>query len=110
MQIGPEGVLVVNPGAEALADAVLAEIARLAPGQRVRVIVATDDDPAHIGGNAKLASGPTPRAQRPAVIAHENASLRIRIATISLKRASRLGATRTCDRSSSTGRPGTAWT
>ncbi len=87
VQIGPEGVLVVNPGAEAVADAVLAEIGRLAPGQRVRVIVATDDDAAHIGGNAKLASGPTPRAQRPAVIAHENASLRIATAGLSDRHA-----------------------
>jgi cyclase len=87
VQIGPEGVLVVNPGAEAVADAVLAEIGRIAPGQRVRVIVATDDDPAHIGGNAKLAAGPTPRAQRPAVIAHENASLRIATAGLSDRHA-----------------------
>jgi hypothetical protein len=87
VQIGAEGVLVVNPGTEALADAVLAEVDRIAPGQRVRVIVATDDDVAHIGGNAKLASGPTPRAQRPAVIAHENASLRIARAGLSDRHA-----------------------
>jgi glyoxylase-like metal-dependent hydrolase (beta-lactamase superfamily II) len=77
VQVGDEGVLVVNPGPEALADAVLAQINEIAPDKRVRVIVLTDDDPAHIGGTAKLASGPTPRAQRAAVIAHENASLRI---------------------------------
>jgi hypothetical protein len=41
------------------------------------VIVMTDDDALHVGGTAKLAAGPTPRAQRAAVIAHENASLRI---------------------------------
>jgi glyoxylase-like metal-dependent hydrolase (beta-lactamase superfamily II) len=56
---------------------VLAEIAKLAPDKRIRVIVDTDDAVAHIGGNAKLATGPTPMAQRAAVIAHENASLRI---------------------------------
>ncbi len=87
VQVGPEGVLVVNPGPEALADAVLAEIGRIAPGQRVRVIVATDDDAAHIGGNAKLSSGPTPRAQRATVIAHENASLRIASAGLSDRHA-----------------------
>jgi glyoxylase-like metal-dependent hydrolase (beta-lactamase superfamily II) len=70
-------VLVVDPGPEDLADAVLAEIGRIAPDKRIRIIVDTDDDAAHIGGNAKLASGPTPTAQRAAVIAHENASLRI---------------------------------
>jgi cyclase len=77
VQIGPEGVLVVNPGPEELAAAVLAEIRRLAPESRIRLIVNTDDDPGHIGGNAALAAGPTPRAQRAAVIAHENAALRI---------------------------------
>jgi glyoxylase-like metal-dependent hydrolase (beta-lactamase superfamily II) len=83
VQVGPEGVLVVNTGSEAVADAVLAEIARIAPDQRIRVIVDTDDLAAHIGGNAKLATGPTPRAQRAAVIAHENASLRIATAGLS---------------------------
>ena len=61
----------------------LAEIGRIAPDKRIRVIVDTDDDAAHIGGNAKLATGPTPTAQRAAVIAHENASLRIATAGLS---------------------------
>jgi len=77
VQVGDEGVLIVNPGPEALAEDVLAKIHELAPDKRVRVIVMTDDDALHIGGTAKLAAGPTPRAQRAAVIAHENASLRI---------------------------------
>jgi cyclase len=77
VQIGPEGVLVVNPGPEELAAAVLAEIRKLAPESRIRLIVNTDDDAAHIGGNAALGAGPTPRAQRAAVITHENAALRI---------------------------------
>jgi cyclase len=83
VQIGAEGVLVVNPGPEELADAVLAEIAKLAPGKRIRIIVDTDDGLAHVGGNAKLATGPTPAAQRAAVIAHENASLRMATAELS---------------------------
>jgi glyoxylase-like metal-dependent hydrolase (beta-lactamase superfamily II) len=73
----------VNPGPEALADAVLAEIHELAPDKRIRVIVMTDDDALHIGATGKLASGSTPRAQRAAVIAHENASLRIASAGLS---------------------------
>jgi cyclase len=77
VQIGPEGVLVVNPGSAALATAVLAEIRKLAGDRRVRVIIATNDDAAHVGGNAALAAGPTPRAQRAAIIAHENAALRM---------------------------------
>jgi glyoxylase-like metal-dependent hydrolase (beta-lactamase superfamily II) len=83
VQVGEEGVLVVNPGPEELADAVLAEINEIAPDKRIRVIVMTDDEAAHIGGTAKLAAGPTPQAQRAAVIAHENASLRIAAAGLS---------------------------
>jgi glyoxylase-like metal-dependent hydrolase (beta-lactamase superfamily II) len=83
VQVGDEGVLVVNPGPESLAGAVLAEIAKLAPDKRVRIIVDTDDGAEHIGGNAQLVSGPTPMAQRAAVIAHENASLRIAAAGLS---------------------------
>jgi glyoxylase-like metal-dependent hydrolase (beta-lactamase superfamily II) len=83
VQVGDEGVLVVNPGPEALADAVLAEIGEIAPNKRIRVIIMTDDAPLHIGGTARLAAGPTPRGQRAAVIAHENASLRIAMAGLS---------------------------
>ena len=83
VQVGNEGVLVVNPGPEEIADAVSAEIAKLAPGKRIRIIVDTDDDIAHIGGNAKLASGATPREQRAAVFAHENTALRIAAAGLS---------------------------
>jgi glyoxylase-like metal-dependent hydrolase (beta-lactamase superfamily II) len=77
VQIGDEGVLVVNPGPEELADAVREEIEKLAPDRRIRVIVLTDDDARHVGGTAKLAAGSTPGAQRAAVLAHENAALRI---------------------------------
>ncbi len=77
VQIGAEGVLVVNPGPEELADAVLAEIQELSLDERVRIVILTDDDSRHIGGTEKLAAGPTPDAQRAAVFAHENAALRI---------------------------------
>ena len=87
VQVGPEGILVVNPGPEESADAVLAEIAKIAPDKRVRIIVDTDDGTGHVGGNAKLASGPTPAAQRAAVIAHENASLRMATAGLSDRHA-----------------------
>jgi glyoxylase-like metal-dependent hydrolase (beta-lactamase superfamily II) len=76
-QVGPEGVLVVNPGRAELADAVLAEIHRLAGDKRVRVIVDTNDAPEHVGANARVGAGPTPEAQRATVIAHENAALRM---------------------------------
>jgi glyoxylase-like metal-dependent hydrolase (beta-lactamase superfamily II) len=77
VQVGAEGVLVVNPGTEQLADAVLAEVRKLAGDKRVHLLIDTNDDPVHIGGNAKLGAGPTPVAQRAAIIAHENSSLRM---------------------------------
>jgi glyoxylase-like metal-dependent hydrolase (beta-lactamase superfamily II) len=77
VQIGPEGVLVVNPGSEPLADAVLAEIRRIAGDRRIRVIIATNGAAEHVAASAQIGAGPTPAAQRAALIAHENASLRI---------------------------------
>jgi hypothetical protein len=77
VQIGAEGVLVVNPGPEELADAVVAEIRKLAPDKRVRLIVDTNDDPTHVGANLKVGAGPTPTAQRAAIVAHENSALRM---------------------------------
>jgi glyoxylase-like metal-dependent hydrolase (beta-lactamase superfamily II) len=75
VQIGDEGVLVVNPGSAEVADAVSAEIHKLAGDKRVRVIIDTNGDATHVGGNAAL--GALPGVQRAAVIAHENASLRM---------------------------------
>jgi glyoxylase-like metal-dependent hydrolase (beta-lactamase superfamily II) len=77
VQIGDEGVLVVNPGPAETADAVLAEIRKLAGDKRIRVVVDSNDGAAHVGANAKFVDGPTPRAQRAAIIAHENAALRM---------------------------------
>jgi cyclase len=82
VQVGPEGVLVVNPGSEALAAAVLAEIGKIADDRRIRMIVATNDDPTHIGANAAFATGSTPRAQRASIVAHENTSLRMAAAHV----------------------------
>jgi glyoxylase-like metal-dependent hydrolase (beta-lactamase superfamily II) len=82
VQVGAEGVLVVNPGAEQLADTVLAEIRKLAGDKRIRVLIDTNDDPMHVGGNAKLAAGPTPASQRAAIMAHENSSLRMAMAHV----------------------------
>jgi len=82
VQVGPEGVLVVNPGTEQLADAVLAEIRKLAGDKRIHVLIDTNDDATHIGGNAKVGAGPAPNAQRAAIIAHENASLRMAAAGV----------------------------
>ena len=77
VQVGSEGVLVVNPGPKALADAVLAEIRKISGGKRIRLIVVTNDDPAHVGASLAVGAGPTPAAQRAAIVAHENSALRI---------------------------------
>lgn len=54
VNIGPDGVIVVDTGTAERADAVIAEIKKLTP-LPVRYIINTSDDPDHIGGNEKVA-------------------------------------------------------
>ena len=56
VQIGDEGVLVVDTMTEPLADAMIAEIKRLAGDKPIRWIVNTHAHPDHTGGNAKVAA------------------------------------------------------
>src|SRR4030095_13008183 len=55
VQIGEEGVLVVDTMNAGLADKLVAEIKKLAGGKPIRWIVNTQLDPDHTGGNAKVA-------------------------------------------------------
>jgi len=55
VQIGDEGVLVVDTMTAPLADKVIAEIRKLAGDKPIRWIVNTHVDPDHTGGNAKVA-------------------------------------------------------
>jgi cyclase len=55
VQIGDEGVLVVDTMTEPLADKMLAEIRRLAGTKPIRYVVNTHVHPDHTGGNAKIA-------------------------------------------------------
>ena len=55
VQIGPDGVLVVDTGPEATAGKVLAEIQRLAGDKTIRFIVNTHAHPDHVGGNVAIA-------------------------------------------------------
>jgi cyclase len=54
VNIGSDGVIVVDSGLAATADAVLAEIRKLTP-LRIRYIINTSEDDDHVGGNEKLA-------------------------------------------------------
>jgi glyoxylase-like metal-dependent hydrolase (beta-lactamase superfamily II) len=55
VQIGDEGVLVVDTMNAGLADKLIAEIRKLAGDKPIRWIVNTHVDPDHTGGNAKVA-------------------------------------------------------
>ena len=54
IQVGADGVVVVDSGSTATADAVLAAI-RKVTAQPIRYIINTSADPDHVGGNAAIA-------------------------------------------------------
>jgi glyoxylase-like metal-dependent hydrolase (beta-lactamase superfamily II) len=54
MQVGPEGVILVDSGTAAMSDAVLAAIRRVT-ALPIRYIINTSMDSDHVGGNEKLA-------------------------------------------------------
>jgi cyclase len=53
-QVGVDGVVVVDSGAAASADAVVAAITKVT-SQPIRYVINTDADPDHVGGNATVA-------------------------------------------------------
>ena len=83
VQIGEDGVLVVDTMREQDADAMIAEIKRLAPDKIIRWVINTHFHPDHTGGNVKVAAAGRTivagnfagqvAADSPAtIIAHEN--------------------------------------
>jgi glyoxylase-like metal-dependent hydrolase (beta-lactamase superfamily II) len=56
VQIGDEGVLVVDTMTDTLAEPMIAEIKRLAGNKPIRWIINTHAHPDHTGGNAKVAA------------------------------------------------------
>ncbi len=77
VQIGDEGVLVVDTGAVATREPVLAAIRRLS-AKPIRWIVNTSADVEHTGGNTAISqAGQTVNGNPAAIIAHENALSRM---------------------------------
>jgi glyoxylase-like metal-dependent hydrolase (beta-lactamase superfamily II) len=85
VQIGEDGVLVVDSEFDQMVDKLVAEIRRLAGNKPIRYIINTHGHPDHVGGNARLkAAGEAiiagnvardvggDRATGAAIIAHEN--------------------------------------
>jgi cyclase len=74
VQIGDEGVLVVDTGTRDAAPRVREEIRRLAGDRPIRYVITTHFHADHTGGNVVLADEPQ---QRAAILAHENVGLRL---------------------------------
>ena len=78
VQVGEDGILVVDSGAAGTSDKVLAAIKALAPGKEIRWMVNTTFRPDHTGGNEPIAkAGRTVNGNIAAIVAHENASARM---------------------------------
>jgi len=90
VQIGSDGVLVVDTMTDALAEPMIAEVKRLAGDKPIRWIVNTHAHPDHTGGNAKVAAAGRSiiagnfagqagqaAANFAQIIAHENAGNRL---------------------------------
>jgi glyoxylase-like metal-dependent hydrolase (beta-lactamase superfamily II) len=79
VQVGEDGVLVVDTGDGKMTDKVLAAIREIAPaGKEIRWLVNTTWRPEHTGGNEPLAkAGRTVNGNVAAIVAHENAGLRM---------------------------------
>jgi cyclase len=73
LQVGDEGVLLVDTGSAAMAEDVRAEIRKIAGDKPVRYVINTHWHEDHTGGNVLLSD----EGQRAAILAHENVGLRL---------------------------------
>lgn len=75
VQVGDDGILVVDTGAAGTSRKVLEAIRALGPDKEIRWLVNTTISPDHVGGNEALArAGRTVNGNVAAIIAHENAA------------------------------------
>jgi glyoxylase-like metal-dependent hydrolase (beta-lactamase superfamily II) len=78
VQVGEDGVLVVDTGTDGRSDKVLAAIRALAPGKEIRWIINTSMRPEYTGGNEAMSvAGRTVNGNIAAIVAHENTASRM---------------------------------
>jgi glyoxylase-like metal-dependent hydrolase (beta-lactamase superfamily II) len=78
VQVGADGVLVVDTGEAGTSDKVLAAIRQIAPGKEIRWIVNTGMNASHTGGNEVVSkAGRTVNGNLAAIVAHENTAARM---------------------------------
>jgi cyclase len=78
VQVGQDGVLVVDTGEAGASAKVLAAIKELAPGKEIRWVVNTGMNANHTGGNEVISkAGRTVNGNIAAIVAHENAAARM---------------------------------
>jgi glyoxylase-like metal-dependent hydrolase (beta-lactamase superfamily II) len=78
VQVGGDGVLVVDTGEAGTSDKVLAAIKELAPGKEIRWVINTGVRSNHTSGNEAISrAGRTVNGNIAAIVAHENASARM---------------------------------
>jgi len=78
VQVGDDGVLVVDAGAAGTSDKVLAAIRQIAPDKEIRWVVNTTFRPDHTGGNEPISkAGRTVNGNTADIVAHENVAARM---------------------------------
>jgi glyoxylase-like metal-dependent hydrolase (beta-lactamase superfamily II) len=78
VQVGQDGVLVVDTGAAGASEKVLAAIKQLAPDKEIRWVINTTYRPDHTGGNELVSrAGRTVNGNIAAIVSHENVAARM---------------------------------